>query len=179
MNPGKNNPTSIFSFIRFLFSQRRSALAMLTLVLWLFISMAFILLQPDANDPVDPDADSPVVRYWREYGWQLHESTALQGVHFINEQNGWAVGDSGTILVTRDSGGNWNTQTSNSTQDLNAVHFVSHKLGWAAGSGGTILTTRDGGNTWAVIGSTTTETLNSVHFINERDGWQGIMEQFW
>lgn len=171
MNSGKNNPTSIFSFIRFLFSQWRSAMAMLTLVLWLFISMAFILLQPDANDPVDPDADSPIVKYWREYGWQLHDSAALHGVHFIDEQNGWAVGDSGTILVTRDSGNNWNTQTGSFPQDLNAVHFVNHKLGWAAGNNGTILTTRDGGNTWAVIGSITTETLNSVYFINERDGW--------
>lgn len=171
MNSSKNNPTSIFSFIRFLFSQRRSALAMLTLMLWLSVSTAFILLQPDANDLVDPDADSPIVKYWREYGWQLHDSVALNGVHFIDEQNGWAVGDSGTILVTRDSGNTWNTQTGSFAQDLNAVHFVNHKLGWAVGNNGAILTTRDGGNTWAVIGSTTTETLNSAHFINERDGW--------
>ncbi|MFN4261877.1 MAG: YCF48-related protein [Gemmataceae bacterium] len=45
--------------------------------------------------------------------WQLHgtgQPLALHGVHFIDAQQGWAVGELGCILATRDGGRTWKTQ---------------------------------------------------------------------
>ena len=66
-------------------------------------------------------------------------------------QRGWAVGDQGTILSTRDGGNSWRAQQSGSTNGLYAVTFASDGLrGWAAGGDSTIIGTRDGGGTWVM-----------------------------
>ena len=71
-------------------------------------------------------------------------------MHFTDANNGWAVGDGGTILKTIDGGATWAPQTSGTpTQVLTGVHFTDANNGWAVGSGGTILNTNDGGATWA------------------------------
>ncbi len=45
--------------------------------------------------------------------WQLrrtNQTMPLHSVHFADEKNGWAVGDAGTILATRDAGKSWQVQ---------------------------------------------------------------------
>ena len=60
----------------------------------------------------------------------------------------WAVGASGTILVSYDDGRYWFRQYSGTTADLRGVTFVSATQGWAVGAAGTILDTTDGGAIW-------------------------------
>jgi photosystem II stability/assembly factor-like uncharacterized protein len=82
----------------------------------------------------------------------------LQGVYFLNNSTGWAVGGttdsngSAVILYTTDGGTTWNTANITGGQNkLFAVHFVSSLVGFAVGDGGIFLTSTDGGQNWAHI----------------------------
>lgn len=78
-------------------------------------------------------------------------SNNLFGVSFADSKNGWVVGDKGTILRTKNGGGNWDDITQNNPDrghDLGDVVFVDAMNGWAVGAGGTILHTTDGGDSW-------------------------------
>ena len=59
-------------------------------------------------------------------------------VQFVDDNNGWAVGRSGTILRTDDAGVTWIEQESGTKQNLYGLYFVK-KLGWAVGGDGTML----------------------------------------
>ena len=72
----------------------------------------------------------------------------LEGVHFINTQNGWAVGHAGLILRTTDCGASWQVQQSNTNENLYDILFTSGEEGYAVGANGTILHTTDSGKTW-------------------------------
>ncbi|MEE4260632.1 MAG: YCF48-related protein, partial [Bacteroidales bacterium] len=69
----------------------------------------------------------------------------LNDVTFIDSNNGWAVGDSGTILHTSDGGNNWEFQESGTIADLNSVFFVDENYGWICGDSSIILHTDNGG----------------------------------
>ena len=82
-----------------------------------------------------------------------------------------AVGRSGTIRQTSDSGANWfirNSGTPNS--DLNSVDCAGVSC-WIVGESGTILHSGDSGVTWSPQLSGTTNELLSVRFLNEQEGW--------
>jgi photosystem II stability/assembly factor-like uncharacterized protein len=95
-------------------------------------------------------------------------------VWFVTRNEGWAVGDLGTILHTTDTGKTWNQQTSNSTSyTLTAVSFISPSIGVAVGSAGRILRTVNGGQTWSPITADTDnlKQLNDVYFQDATRGW--------
>ncbi len=96
----------------------------------------------------------------------------LNAVFFATERLGWAVGENGTILATREGGNAWTPQTSGTHEWLNSVHFTADgQHGWAVGENGTILATRDGGNAWTPQTSGTGWLL-SVHFAADgQRGW--------
>ena len=70
---------------------------------------------------------------------------SLFDVRFVSATVGHAVGDQGTVLVTRDGGVTWNRQESGIAQHLRAVFFVDEMSGWASGLAGTIVATATGG----------------------------------
>jgi photosystem II stability/assembly factor-like uncharacterized protein len=93
--------------------------------------------------------------------WQSSESGAkadLWDVAFLNERVGYAVGDNGLVLNTKDGGVNWFSQ-SVSKMPLYGINLVDKKVGWAVGSKGTIFRTVDGGITWRIQRSDTTAEL--------------------
>ena len=98
-------------------------------------------------------------------------SQNLQSIHFPTASSGWAVGGSGTIIATTNSGINWSVQNSGFSGILNAVHFVNNSMGWAAGQTGTILFTSNGGNNWVIQPTPTTEILYGISFVNNSTGW--------
>jgi len=115
-----------------------------------------------------------VVKPGRLFKWTAQTSgTAadLNSVYFNNASTGWAVGDSGTILKTTDSGKNWQRQISGVPHDLHAVYFVKADTGWAVGLRNKILKTSNGGQTWQ---PQHTEGLfhfsDDVHFLNSTTG---------
>ena len=62
---------------------------------------------------------------------------SLNSVSMTSKQNGWAVGQNGSILHW--DGNHWSITQSPTTLNLNAVQFLSANDGWAAGDDGTIL----------------------------------------
>ncbi len=108
----------------------------------------------------------------------------LNAVTFIDENNGWAVGDSGLIIKTTDGGNNWITLSSSILFPLRDVTFINSSTGWVVGGDDwnystidrkqIILATTNGGVTWQLqfndsIGPL--GQLSSVHFINGNNGW--------
>lgn len=95
-------------------------------------------------------------------------SVMLTGVHFANNQEGWAVGHNGVVLYTSDAGTTWQLQHSDkqaSDDRLGAplldVWFADNTNGFAVGAYGYFLSTHDGGVSW---------TDNSAAISNP-DGW--------
>ena len=68
---------------------------------------------------------------------QIAPTGTFNDIHFINNQEGWVVGDFGVIGNTTDGGTLWVTQTNPDTQDrsLYGVFFLDSNYGWAVGSG--------------------------------------------
>jgi photosystem II stability/assembly factor-like uncharacterized protein len=104
---------------------------------------------------------------WADSG----NNKSLRGVHFADARTGWAVGEGGTIVATRDGGTSWLAQVSGTDKYLRGVHFADARTGWAVGESGTIVATRDGGASWSAQVSGTTTNLLGVHFADARTGW--------
>ncbi len=78
---------------------------------------------------------------------------SLRALHFLDSKTGFAVGDSGAILATKDGGGSWEMLKSWTDSRLTGIAFINDKEGMITGEDGTILRTIDGGNTWSNIPS--------------------------
>jgi photosystem II stability/assembly factor-like uncharacterized protein len=79
----------------------------------------------------------------------------LFSVHFANNNLGWAVGASNTILRTIDGGVIWSTQSSPSGTPVTSylgVRFIDANNGWLGG-GLAVLRTADGGLNWTNVGA--------------------------
>ncbi|MCX6150795.1 MAG: YCF48-related protein [Ignavibacteriales bacterium] len=105
--------------------------------------------------------------YWLETGTNKN----LNGVYFVNDQNGFIVGNNGLILSTATGGRNWNVVSSGVTNNLNSIQFINSSVGWIIGAGGKILKTSNSGLNWITQVSGVTSTLLSNSFINEQVGY--------
>jgi photosystem II stability/assembly factor-like uncharacterized protein len=56
---------------------------------------------------------------------------ALNGVSFVDENNGWAAGTQGTIINTTDGGMHWTQQSVSTTDEFRDVIFANLSQGWA------------------------------------------------
>jgi len=105
---------------------------------------------------------------------QIAPAGAFNDIHFINNLEGWVVGDLGVIGHTTDGGADWVSQTNPDTQNrsLFGVFFLDSDNGWAVGNGGVILHTTDERTTWAVEGAgLTTAFLRGVQFTSTTNGY--------
>ncbi len=105
-------------------------------------------------------------------GPRFHNSAdgVLLGVDFVTNKVGWAVGENGTILHTRNGGITWEAQ-SNPTHLLFDVCITSNNMAFVVGDRGTILQTQDGGNNWNSQDSRTAECFGGTHFVTPKKGW--------
>ncbi|WP_020472747.1 YCF48-related protein [Zavarzinella formosa] len=107
-----------------------------------------------------------------------HADAPLRGIQFVDENEGWAVGDDGLILHTIDAGKTWEHQHAGTRASLRAVHFLTPYSGWVVGrvelpgggSSGVVLSTSDGGLKWKVVNVNSVPGLNVVKFFDERTG---------
>jgi hypothetical protein len=118
--------------------------------------------------PVLGDTNAPHRPF--SVAWK-QQNMSLYSTYFVDAHNGWAVGDGGTILATRNGGANWQPQFSGTSQNLNGVYFADARTGWAVGAGGIILATRNGGANWQLQTSSTRSDLSRIHFGDARTGW--------
>src|SRR5216683_3802607 len=109
------------------------------------------------------------------------EDAALHAVQFVDEREGWAVGDEGVVWHTIDGGQTWDRQPTGVRASLRSVHFLNPFTGWIAGreelphgqgSVGVLLYTRDGGLKWQRVGMNALPGLNRIRFV---DGATGLV----
>ena len=123
------------------------------------------------------------IAYWDGSNWWMANAgwtgTGLFGqllnrkinkIFFIDQDNGWAVGQNKTIIVTSDRGATWNYQhehtlliTDPGLPSYNDIHFINNNQGWIVGDNGIILQTNDGGINWVEQYSGTIENLNGIY----------------
>ena len=100
-------------------------------------------------------------------GWERQISPItrhLYSIHFPNDTLfGIAVGDSGTIIRTTNSGNSWQVLNSNTIQQLRDVWIVND-TGYVCGAMGTILKTTNRGLIWSSIGGFTFQNFYTLSF---------------
>ena len=105
-------------------------------------------------------------------GPRFHNSAdgLLLGVDFISKTLGWAVGENGTILHTRNGGVTWKAQ-SNPTHLLYDVCLTAQNHAYVVGDRGAIMQSADGGANWKAQDSRTAECFSATHFVSHEQGW--------
>jgi photosystem II stability/assembly factor-like uncharacterized protein len=113
--------------------------------------------------------------------------TWLNKVDFIDENNGWTVGEDGIILHTADGGIHWVRQTVDTQDVFLGVSFISSFEGWVTGSCVTkyheifqdeidwkasIWHTADGGATWQLQDlPETASQIRAIQFLDAQHGY--------
>ena len=111
---------------------------------------------------------------------------AINAIHFINAEEGWAVGiDTGQLGImfkTADGGKTWEFLRLSAKQSPTSVFFADSNTGWISGStpppdgdadtGGPsdILGTTDGGRTWSSQ-MRVPVSIYDIFFIDKTTGW--------
>lgn len=88
----------------------------------------------------------------------------INAVTYATNTNIIAVGDSGLILRSQNTGTTFSIIASGTFKNLNDVVFIDNSKGFIVGDGGTILKTLNGGLTWSQVTSNTNFDLNSIDF---------------
>ena len=112
--------------------------------------------------------------------WQVIYDTAgpvLNSVFFTSPQKGFAVGDSGVVLLTTNGGVSWINVAPPLQRNLKAILFLNTDTGYIAGgldtgaSRKTIFRTIDGGANWTVLLDTTGGVLKDISFADNAIGY--------
>ena len=99
---------------------------------------------------------------WHEFS--LYEDLQFTAVRFVDELNGFAVGEFGTVMVSSDGGDNWEAREPipNEFYPM-AADFLDAQHGWVGGLDGVIWHTADGGESWQRQETVTTAPIYNIH----------------
>lgn len=98
----------------------------------------------------------------------LTVSKNLYDISFRDTLHGWAVGDSGAVLRTSNSGQSWSTEHI-ASDNLRKVDFTSLLDGWAASDTG-LWVSDDGGIDWSYVGNPM-QQITDISFTDSLKGW--------
>ena len=103
----------------------------------------------------------------------IDASAKLVRAVFTGSERGWAFGEGGVALATRDGGASWSRQTLPTKFLLLGGAFVDEQHGWLVGAGATILQTSDGGTTWhnGIVRDGASTRFVATSFVGNRLGW--------
>ena len=104
--------------------------------------------------------------------WTNPTMWRLYSVFMVSADDGWAVGDQGTII--RWNGTAWYNVTSPTKDSLLSVFMVDANDGWAVGEGSTgtgVALIRWNGTSWNKVTCPTTDWLFSVFMVDANEGW--------
>jgi photosystem II stability/assembly factor-like uncharacterized protein len=95
----------------------------------------------------------------------------LFGLHFTSPREGWAVGDHGVAVRTRDGGASWSASPTGVTDALHAITCLPSGRCWAVGDAHVLET--PSGVDWKVTALPVPEdrALEDVFFLDESNGW--------
>jgi len=105
-----------------------------------------------------------------QYVYLSTDQTKFRDIRFSDPQNGWAVGDRGTIFKTTNSGINWVAQLNITTKGINSVYFINPQIGWLAGDSMFFKTT-NGGNNWESVSVNQDLNYGKLYFIDQLTGF--------
>jgi photosystem II stability/assembly factor-like uncharacterized protein len=99
---------------------------------------------------------------WDEFS--LYEDLQFTAVRFVDDQQGYALGEFGVVLASADGGDSWEQREPipNEFYPM-AVDFLDASTGWAGGLDGVIWQTTDGAQTWERQESVTTAPIYNLH----------------
>ena len=114
----------------------------------------------------------PIISY-SQISWISQNSgttSSLDGVYFVDENNGWIAGWGGIILHTTNGGDTWGLQNTPVTS-LSCIFFTDPQNGWSSGLGGDVVHTTNGGETWVMQDNLDYQDIFKLYFIDENNGW--------
>ncbi len=95
---------------------------------------------------------------------------SLFAVCFVDNNEGWTVGDLGRIFHTTDAGKTWDTQSAGTKTPFASIACPDKSHVWIVGQNGTISFSGDQGKTWTAQTSTTKRQLLDVSFFDTQRG---------
>jgi photosystem II stability/assembly factor-like uncharacterized protein len=121
----------------------------------------------------------PIATANAQWEWQnpLPQGNSLYAVQYVDENLIWASGTSGTLLMSTDSGVNWEFEMLPERIYAHDIFFINENTGWICGkseNGGPnyIFGTSNGGSNWEFqLMQVTGGTFKSIIFANESKGW--------
>lgn len=113
--------------------------------------------------------------------WTSQESgttATLNAIQFLDAQNGYAVGASGTVLRTTDGGSSWSDVSIDTAYPIQDLSMISGIAGWvvagdpdASEVSGAVWRTTDAGANWTQETLTSTRARFGVSFPSAATGW--------
>lgn len=96
----------------------------------------------------------------------------IRGISFRQNSNiVYAVGGSGLVISSVNSGGNWAIKYSGRANDYTGVQFTNDLRGYIIGDKGLILLTGNGGNSFTVRSRPLSLPFNSLYFVSNTAGY--------
>lgn len=108
------------------------------------------------------------------------DDACLHAVQFLDEHEGWAVGDEGTVWHTMDGGTLWERQPTGLRATLTSISMRDFRSGWIAGresipydgaTSGLLFFTKDGGGRWGLVSKQHLSGISKVQFFGDDNGW--------
>ncbi|WP_442267285.1 YCF48-related protein [Tenacibaculum sp. ZS6-P6] len=93
------------------------------------------------------------------------EGEDINDFHFVDENNGYFVGDQGLIYKTNDGGTNWE-KLKIPYEWYTQVKFYSKNIGYVADEDGLLYKTQNGGISWEYV--TNQYKINSIEVVNDK-----------
>ncbi len=114
----------------------------------------------------------PVLLFSQWY-WQRPDPTGvdLNDVCILDEDDGWAVGEGGVILITGSGGSGWQQKYTPTIVNLNSVHIVDPGNVWICGDEGYLFRSSISAITFNTTILNSNESYKCIYFINEQIGW--------
>lgn len=121
-------------------------------------------------------------------GWYQQTSGTIENlysVYFIDNDNGFIVGNYGTFLKTTDAGENWISHPTGTDEVITSVQFLNPNIGFAVANlnpSARVMKTTDGGENWV------TQVLNpaypvlflqTIQFTDSNTGWAAGLRGDW
>jgi len=120
----------------------------------------------------------PPISNWEIVTQNVSQSD-LFAIQFIDDNQGWAVGNYGTLIYTIDAGFTWREHNFGLNVDLYDIYFLNESSGFAVGvknvgpqTYGIVFKTIDGGQNWELsYQSKFHMVINSIAFTDDNNGF--------